>query len=96
MLYVVCHQSNGTDFFECSVATLGISTAFQLEVWNIDSTARLNVTQSIHCVPTTCEVNSSVLVDCIMKNRHTGISSNFMPSNSASDSTKMQQKCMTN
>jgi hypothetical protein len=95
MLYVVCHQSNGTDFFECSVATLDINTAVQLEVWNIDNTARLNATQSIYCVPRTCEVNSSVLVDCSMKNRHTGILSHFMPSNFASDPTKMQQKYMT-
>jgi len=66
-----------------------------LNFWNIDNTATLNVTQSIHCVPRTCEVNSSVLVDCIMKNRHTGKSGNFVPSNFTSDSTKMQQKCMT-
>jgi hypothetical protein len=49
------------------VATLAISTAVHLEVGNVDNTATLNATQSIHCVPRTCEVNSSVLVDCIMK-----------------------------
>ena len=74
------------------MATLGIKSAVQLEVWDMDSTARLNETQCIHCVPRTCEVISSVLVDCIMKNRHTGISGNFMPSNFASDSTKMYDK----
>jgi len=65
------------------MATLGINTAVQLEVWNIDNTARLNVIQCIHCVPRTCEVNTSVLVDCIMKNGHMGISGNFMPLNFA-------------